>query len=444
MPRLEGAFISSATAAKAAVSRGDISAEDLISHFVARVEERNPAISAVRFCAADQAVEAAQEIDALRNAGEPLPPLAGVPVIVKENCDTAGVPCSAGLPFRAAHRPSADAPVVTRLRDAGAIILGVSVSDPGAFGVRTIEVTHPDDAALSVGGSSGGSAAALSAGFCLGAIGTDTGGSIRIPSACCGTVGLKPSFGALPMDGAYPLIPSLDHVGPMATNVEDVSLMWNALYGGSQSGGSARCVGFDPSWMRDSDPVIAEGLAIILERLECAGMIIKEVELPNLDQTLEMHSRIFFVEGAAHHCSNFGDNIPSYPAIAQEWFEMAKHMPVADYVHACERRVRFTRLVDHLLEQVDVIVTPTLSVLHPHKDAPALVVSGQSFDFTLAMVRQTCLFNHTGHPALAMPMSSDAVLPPPSLQIVGRRKEEATVLDFARAVDRHVRNQGER
>lgn len=435
MPRLKGAFISSATAARTAVGRGDISAEDLISHFVARVEERNPTIGAVRFLAADQALEAAQEIDQRRKAGGPLPPLAGVPVVVKENCDTAGVPCSAGLSFRADNRPPADAPVVTRLRDAGAVILGVAVSDPGAFGVRTIEVTHPHDAALTVGGSSGGSAAALSAGFCLAAIGTDTGGSIRIPSACCGTVGLKPSFGALPMEGVYPLIPSLDHVGPMARNVEDVRLIWDALCDGRQSGRPARSIGFDPRWMRDADSVVAEGLAIFLERLKRTGMIVKEVELPDLDEILEMHGRIFFVEGAAHHCANFGDDIPNYPAMAQAWFEMARHMPVADYVHACERRVRFTRAVDHLLEQVDVIATPTLSVLHPRKDAPHLFVSGQPLDFTLAMVRQTCLFNHTGHPALAMPMNTSSAIPPPSLQIVGRHGDEAKILNLAMSIE---------
>lgn len=435
MPRLEGALISSATAARTAVGRGDISAEDLISHFVARGEERNTTIGAVRFLAADQALEAAQEIDQRRKAGGPLPPLAGVPVVVKENCDTAGVPCSAGLSFRADNRPPANAPVVTRLRDAGAIILGVSVSDPGAFGVRTIEVTHPDDAALTVGGSSGGSAAALAAGLCLAAIGTDTGGSIRIPSACCGTVGLKPSFGALPMDGVYPLIPSLDHVGPMARNVEDLTLMWDALCGGRQSGRPTRSIGFDPQWIRDANPVVAKGLALVLERLERTGMIVKEVELPDLDDILEMHGRIFFVEGAAYHCANFGEDIPNYPAMAQEWFEMARHMPVADYVHACERRVRFTSVVDQLLEEVDLILTPALSVLHPQKDAPQLFVSGKPLDFTLAMVRQTCLFNHTGHPALAMPMKKSTVMPPPSLQIVGRRGDESKILDFGKSIE---------
>ncbi len=435
MPQLEGAFISSATAARAAVGRGDLSAEDLVSHFVAQVEERNPTIGAVRFLAEDQALEAARGIDQRRKLGGPLPPLAGVPIFVKENCDTAGVPCSAGLSFRANHRPSADAPVVTRLRDAGAIILGVAVSDPGAFGVRTIEVRHPHDAALTVGGSSGGSAAALSAGFCLAAIGTDTGGSIRIPSACCNTVGLKPSFGALSLEGVYPLIPSLDHVGPMATNVEDVKLMWDVLSGGDKADRPARSIGFDPRWMHDADPVVADGLAITLERLGRAGLLVKKVELPDLNEIMEMHGRIFFVEGAAHHCANFGNDIRNYPGIAQAWFEMARHMPVADYVQACERRVRFARTVDHLLEQVDVIATPTLSVLHPRKDASHLIVSGQQLDFTLAMVRQTCLFNHTGHPALAMPMNTFAALPPPSLQIVGRHGDEAKILNLAMSIE---------
>ena len=435
MDLFEETLAATATAATAAVIRGDVRAEDLVSHFVARMAERNDAIGAVRFTAADEALEAAREVDRRREAGGPLPPLAGLPVVVKENCDTVGAACSAGLPFRAGHRPTVDAPAVARLREAGAIILGVSVSDPGAFGVRTADVTHPYDPALTVGGSSGGSAAALAAGFCLGALGTDTGGSIRIPSACCGTVGLKPSFGALPMDGIHPLIPSLDHVGPMAKTVGDVRLLWDALNGGGADRGAVRSVGFDPRWMRDADGIIGDAFNAVLDRLTRGGVVVTEVQLPNLDEILEMHGRIFFVEGAAYHHAHFGAEIADYPAMAREWFEIAGRMPVSDYVEACKRRVRFTRIVDHLLEDNELILTPALSVLHPRKDVDELLVNGQPRDFTLALVRQTCLFNHTGHPALVMPMKTGTALPP-GLQVVGRRGDERRILRFAEMFER--------
>jgi Asp-tRNA(Asn)/Glu-tRNA(Gln) amidotransferase A subunit family amidase len=179
-------LFSNMAAASAAVTQRDVSFEQLTSQFLTRITEGNPAVGAIRVLAANEALNAARAMDSLLEAGGPLPPLAGMPVVIKENCDTNGMPCSAGLPFRGGNVPTTDAPVVKRLRDAGAIILGVSISDPGAFGVRTAEVTHPLDPALTVGGSSGGSAAALAAGFCLGAIGTDTGGSIRIPSPVAG------------------------------------------------------------------------------------------------------------------------------------------------------------------------------------------------------------------------------------------------------------------
>ncbi|MGH6860452.1 MAG: amidase, partial [Phyllobacterium sp.] len=352
--------------------------EVLTSHFLSRIQSGNPQLCALRFVDEEQALQAARAMDRRLAAGEPLPALAGVPVVVKENCDTAGMPCSAGLPFRANQRPRTDAPIISRLREAGAILLGVSVSDPGAFGVRTVDVTHPHDATLTVGGSSGGSAAALAAGYCLAAIGTDTGGSIRIPSACCGTVGLKPSFGSLPMAGIYPLVPSLDHVGPMANTVEDVRLVWQALGAHAPETAPVQTVGYDSDWVREAHSEIGASFSAVLETIARSGIRVKEIQLPRLDQVLEMHGRIFFVEGAAYHHACFKRDIPNYPPMARDWFEIARTMPAGDYVDACERRGRFTRRIDQRLGDVDLILTPTLPVLHPRRDACELVVSGRA------------------------------------------------------------------
>lgn len=430
-------FETSAVAACAAIRKRDVSVQELTSRFLGRIEDGNGRIGAVRHALADQAIEAARAMDARIRAGEALPLLAGLPVVVKENCDTVGAACSAGLSFRADHMPSTDSSIAARLRAAGAIVLGVSVSDPGAFGVRTPDITHPVDPTLTVGGSSGGSAAALAAGFCLGAIGTDTGGSIRIPSACCGTVGLKPTFGALPMGGIFPLIPSLDHVGPMARTVEDVALLWAALRN-DEGGNGARVqkIGFDPIWLQEADAEIRGAFGQVLDLLKAQGIECQEVQLPDLDEISEMHGRIFSVEGAAYHRANFKEHIGTYPPIAQSWFAAALQAPVGDYVNASEKRVRFTDQVNRLLEDVDVILTPTLSVSRPRRDAEELIVSGKSCDFTMALVRQTCLFDHTGHPALAMPINADPASPSPSLQLVGRHQGENNILTFAGALER--------
>jgi len=438
---MAGFFETSAAAGLSAIRRGEVSTRELISPFLSRIGENNGVLHAVRHILDDEARKAASAIDALVQSGEALPRLAGLPVLIKENCDTAGVPCSAGMRVRTGHVPETDSWITARLRALGAIVLGVTVSDPGAFSVRTPDVTHPADPTLTVGGSSGGSAAAVAAGFCLGAIGTDTGGSIRIPSACCGTVGLKPTYNALPVTGIFPLIPSLDHVGPMARTVEDVTLLWDALR--INAGADAKAVtsiGFDPVWLSEADAAIRDAFELVLAQIEKQGVACREIRLPKLDEVAEMHGRIFFTEGAAYHFAHFKTAIPRYPSLARQWFALARGMPVGDYVDAWERRVRFTSEVDRLLEEVDLLLTPTLPVLHPPRDGQNLIVAGRPLDYTMALVRQTCLFDHTGHPALAMPVpfaSSDASgSVSPSLQIVGRPGEENSLLAFARVLER--------
>jgi len=427
----------SAVAARDAVLRGDVSAVELADHFLARIELSGHATHALRATLPERALAAARAIDDMRAAGGALPPLAGVPVVVKENCDTVGAVCSAGLPFRSDRVVARDCAITRRLVAAGAVVLGVAVSDPGAFGVRTIEVTHPLDPDLTVGGSSGGSAAALAAGLCLGAIGTDTGGSIRIPSACCGTVGLKPSFGALAMDGIFPLVPSLDHVGPMANSLADIDLMWSAL--GDQQATieptDVRSIGYDPAWLMDADAEIAAAFDRLLGQLRARGVECREVRLPDLDAIAAMHGRIFFVEGAAYHRAHHGDDLAHYPEIARQWFEIAMRWPVADYVDACAQRAGMRRHVDGLLESVDLLLTPTLGLSRPRRDARELVVNGAPRDFTMALVRHTSLFNHTGHPVLAMPMPGSVSHPPASLQIIGRSGRELDIIRWALEID---------
>ncbi len=432
------AYQTSAVAALAAIADGTISARDLTAHFLDRIAADNGRINALRHVLADEALVAAEAIDAKVAAGDVLPPLAGLPVVVKENCDVAGVPCSAGLAFRNGHVPDRDAEITKRLRDAGAIVLGVSISDPGAFSVRTDAVTHPLDPELVVGGSSGGSGAALAAGFCLGAIGTDTGGSIRIPSACCGTAGLKPTFDALPMDGIFPLVQSLDHVGPMALNVEDTRVIWNALSG--QAGAETKRikrVGFDPAWVEIADQPIRDAVAMAKAALIEQGIEIVEIKLPDRHDLLAMHGEIFMVEAAAFHCSLYPENTIDYPELAQDWFEIARSMPVGTYVDAWTKRVAMRNAVNTIFESVDAIIAPTLCVARPAKHDTSLMVAGVETDYTMALAWLPCLFDETGHPALAF---SVADAPDPlsaSVQIVGPHGGEDTVFSLARKIAAH-------
>jgi Asp-tRNA(Asn)/Glu-tRNA(Gln) amidotransferase A subunit family amidase len=423
--------MTSAMAATAAIRNRDCSVADLTERFLTRIGAHNPRINALRDSDADQAHQTAQDLDARLDRGENIGPLGGLPVVVKENCDTAGYACSAGLSFRTDHRPATDSWITARLRRTGAVILGTSISDPGAFGVKTAEVTHPADAALTVGGSSGGSAAALAAELCLGAIGTDTGGSIRIPSACCGTVGLKPTFDALPMTGIFPLVPSLDHVGPMARTVTDTALLWSAL--GIRSIAAPRPVrriGFDPAWVADADAPIRFAFTMLLDRLTNVGIEIHEISLPKIEDVWDIHGDVFLVESAAWHLAHYGDQRDQYPKIAQDGFDLAETMKVESYIRACQSRVQARSRVTALFDTVDVVLAPTLSAYLPPKDIETLAVNGNATDYVMALVRQTSLFNVTGHPSLAMPIPGNWANVAPSLQIIGRYGAEAQILAF--------------
>lgn len=417
-------------AALAAIRSKDMTVEELTSLFLSKIESENPAIHAVRQVLADEAIQSARDMDDRLSRNETVGLLAGLPVLIKENCDTLGAVCSAGLNFRRTHKPRSDSWITARLRKAGAIVLGVSVSDPGAFDVRTLDVTHPLNPDLTVGGSSGGSAAALAAGMCLGTIGTDTGGSIRIPSACCATIGLKPTFGSLPMDGIFPLVPSLDHVGPMAGSVEDVRLIWSELATQSSLAQQpVKTVGINRKWIDVAAPEIRQAFAALQDMLADLNIKCVEIDMPDPAAIVDMHLRIFVVESAAYHLARFSNHLLSYPKIAQDGFEAAHPMPIAEYINAYKQRILFTKQVDALLSQVDCLITPTLAYFEPPRAAEKLLIDGVLVNFTAALVRHTCLFNHTGHPALAMPFPK-AKSQLASMQIVCRHHQEEALLSF--------------
>jgi aspartyl-tRNA(Asn)/glutamyl-tRNA(Gln) amidotransferase subunit A len=324
---------------------------------------------------------------------------------------------------------------VRRLRRAGAVIVGLSVTDPGAFGVRTAEVTHPQAPERTVGGSSGGSAAALAAGLAVAALGSDTGGSIRIPSACCVTAGLKPTRGRVPLEGVRPLVWSLDHVGPMTRRVADMAAVQNVLDSGfarmASEPSDRMVIGHDPRYAADAEPEVAAGLEAAHAACHRLGWELREVLLPPPDDALAVHAVIFCSEAAAYHFAAFPDRRGDYPETARRLLELAETQTGFEYVQAMRRRAEMTAVVDRLFREVDAMIVPTLPVLPPERDAAKVEIAGRAHDFTLALVRYTCLFDHTGHPVVVMPAS---VLGPgvaTSAQVVGARGRDAALLTLA-------------
>ena len=425
-------------AALAAIRNKDVSTRELTLYFLEKAETANASTDALREILFDQALDAATAIDAELTRGNEIGPLCGLPVVVKENCDLAGCICSAGLSFRSNHRPDIDAAIVKRLRQAGAVIIGTSVSDPGAFSTRTLEVTHPINPDLTVGGSSGGSGAALRAGMCLGAIGTDTGGSIRIPAACCGVVGLKPTFGAFRMDGIFPLVPSLDHAGPMARSVAETEILWAGLSGQSAVRPcKPQIIGYDPSWLQEADQGVQDAFSLFLSACVELGVPTKPVTLPDLDDVSDTHGTLFLDEALTWHMRSFADQRTEYPTIAQTWFDLAEQADPKAVLNAKDHRKRLTATLGAILSEVDFIATPTLLQAAIPRIAETIEIAGQTLETTMAMVRTTSLFNHTGHPAIALPIGSMKDGAQASLQLVAARSQETALLRMANNIQSH-------
>ena len=218
------------------VAAGEVSARAVAEAFIARIAALDPAINSFITVLGDRALDQAARLDAARGTGTPAGLLAGVPIAVKDLVDVAGVPSTGGGHPRFARTPREDAPLVARIRAAGGIIVGKTNLHEFAYGVTNVNRHHGatrNPWALDgiPGGSSGGSAAAVAAGLCAAAVGTDTGGSIRIPAALCGVVGLKPTLGAVPLEGVFPLGWSLDHAGPITRGVADAALLYAVMAG---------------------------------------------------------------------------------------------------------------------------------------------------------------------------------------------------------------------
>ena len=428
------------TAVAAAMKRGEVSSADLVNQALDRIERLNPRLCALSDVTADSARREAARADRRRAQGAPTGPLSGIPVAIKDIIDTTPAVCSSGLDFLSDYRPESDAKVVRQLRRAGAVVVGVSASDPGAFGVRTAAVTHPQAPDRTVGGSSGGSGAVLAANFAFAALGSDTGGSIRIPAACCAVAGLKPTRGRVSLEGIRPLVWSLDHVGPMTRSVRDLVSVQTALdprHRRPAPGDPSRPVrvGHAPRYYQDADPVVQTGFRTALESCRDLGAEIVEVHLPDPDSVIEIHGIIFCAESAAYHRSAFADRWDDYPPLVRRFLGYADEHTGADYVAAMRRREEFTRGVEALFDEIDILMMPTLPVLAPRRDTETITLNGREHEFTLAMVRYTCLFDHTGHPVVAMPV--DIVDPgvAVSAQVIAPLDRDHLAVDFAQRLE---------
>lgn len=364
-------------------------------------------------------------------------PLGRVLLAVKDNIAVAGHRWTAGLPLFADRTASRDAACVARLRAAGACIVGVTATDSAGFGMMTPDVANPIAPERTAGGSSGGSAAAVAAGLADLALGTDTGGSVRVPAACCGVYGLKPTYGRVAMDGVTPLSPTFDHVGLLAADLDILEAGWRALSPDNRKTRATpvRSVGFDPARLAAADAAPRDGIAMVLARLAERGIAVREIVLPGALEIAEVHGAIVCAEALEIWHEHWPREADRFTPTARKSLSYAAQLTRAEIALAQSRLSGLRAAIARPFDEVDAIVGPTLAIEPPRVGARTAVLWGETVPVVFALLAETVTFDVSGHPALAMPHPAmTAAGTPVSVQIATRPDAELHAIELARVI----------
>jgi len=411
-------------------SRG-LSAEEATERCLARIAERDKDINAYITVMADEARAQAREADREIAAGRDRGPLHGVPISLKDLIDVRGTPTTAASRVRAGHMASSDAAITTRLREAGAVFIGKTNLHEFAFGTTNEDsaygpVHHPRDLTRSPGGSSGGSAASIIAGMAYASIGTDTGGSIRIPSSLCGLVGLKPRLGDVATEGVVPLSMLLDHVGPLCRSVEDASIVYHALRGVPQPPPIRRReirglrLGVPRRYFMDAiDSQVAAAFEVALRRVADAGAVLEDVVIAHASDAPTIYVHLALPEAAAYHAATLETQPDDYSTNVRLRIEMGRYVLAEDYVRALRGRDALTADVDAALSGRDGLLLPTMPIAAQKLGTVTVALGGNEEPVRNVMLRLTQPFNISGHPAISIPCGTTREGLPVGAQIVG-------------------------
>jgi aspartyl-tRNA(Asn)/glutamyl-tRNA(Gln) amidotransferase subunit A len=355
-------------------------------------------------------------------------PRAGIPLAVKDLFDTAGLATTYGSIIFAEHTPERTAEAVARLESAGYADVGKTNLHEFAYGVTSQNlhfgtVPNPRAPGRTAGGSSGGSAAALAAGLADVAMGTDSGGSIRIPAACCEVVGFKPTFGLVPLDGVFPLAPTFDHAGPMARSVGDCIAMMEALVPRFEARPNGDLT-VGVAWLEHCEPLVAARVREAAETVDA-----RPVDFPLVEGAV---GPLFMREVADVHRELFAEHADAYGLNVRTKIERCLAVTDGEYETAVARRSDYrTRCVEAIAD-LDLLLVPTLGFVPPLADVDELEVRE-------AMIRFTLPFNALGWPALALPTAPADDGLPSSVQVVGRAGADGPVLAFGLSLEQALR-----
>jgi aspartyl-tRNA(Asn)/glutamyl-tRNA(Gln) amidotransferase subunit A len=442
--------------------RRKISPAELTNAALAKIEKLNPQLNAFITVTAERALREARaaerEIHGGRGRGHWRGPLHGIPVALKDNFCTRGVRTTAGSKILADYVPEFDSDAATRLARAGAILVGKTNMHEFAYGI-TNENPHygaarnPWGSQRMSGGSSGGSAVAVATGMCMAALGTDTGGSIRIPASLCGVTGLKPTFGLVSVQGTIPLCESLDHVGPIARSAVDCCIVLETIAGdrawpnGTRRPRYMRLRRLRPKRLRIGwpaefffDAVDGEVRARIdeaMKMLRALGARIVEISLPHLEEANGLSTSLALAEATRYHQAR-----GFFPARANEYgedvrarLEMGATVPAVDYLRARDVKRELTKDFDAAFEGVDAIVAPASPIPASRLGETEVTIGGEKEAIRSALVRLNRPANFTGHPAMSVPCGFTSERLPVGLQLIGPRYGEEKLLAIGAALE---------
>jgi aspartyl-tRNA(Asn)/glutamyl-tRNA(Gln) amidotransferase subunit A len=425
-----------------------ISPVELAEHALERIAARDPELNAFQLVMPERARTSARVAEAEIAAGRYIGPLHGVPVAVKDLLALAGTPTTAGSKILGDRVSDVTAAAVERLLEAGAVIVGKTrlaefAYSPGSNNPHYGPTRNPHDPTRDTGGSSSGSGAAVAAGMVFAALGTDTGGSIRIPASLCGIVGLKPTFGRVSLDGAVPLSWSLDHLGPMTRSVADAALMLEALAGhdprdprtrpvpvpayseGLESGVRGLRIGVvrddgagEPLGTGEAEDAWRAGLAA----LASAGATLVPIDLPVMAELRVVNGALLAMEATTYHRRWLRERAADYGEFSRLRLLAAHAYTPGAFIRAQQARSKLRATMDTLFAHMDLLSTPTMP-----EPAPLLGVP--------ASTRFTAPFNLLGWPAFTVPAGRTAGDLPLGLQLAGKPWDEAAVLRAARVVE---------
>lgn len=414
----------------ATVRSGQISAMAVVEDCLARLTHKSGPLVAITRILADRARTEAAAVDAAIAAGQDPGPLAGVPYGVKDLFDIGGLPTTAGSSLYADAPPAqADAQAIRRLQSAGAILVATLNMDEFAYGFATINARHgttrnPHDLERLAGGSSGGSAAAVAAGLLPFSLGSDTNGSIRVPASLTGIYGLKPTHGALPMDGVFPFAHSFDDIGPFALSVADMACLWQVLGGTDAAAGDPiRVARLGGRFRENVDP----------DQIAAMDAIAPDAPILDLPDIARARSAAFLItaaEGGALHREALGRDAMAFDPATRDRLLAGALLPDSLYQAAQAFRAQYKQRIVEIMATHDVLLAPATPCVAPLIADPRILIDGALSPARADLGIHSQPISFTGLPSLSVPLRRPGRLPL-GLQLIGRPGGEATLFRFA-------------